>query len=295
MTAHRLPHLAQRFFNAPQMILPEKAEIIMAALADRFGIAQLFSGGMAVALARPMAFDEDYDQPTAPRRDVGYDVTRDGVAMVPVCGTLVHRLGCVRPYSGMTGYDGVRHNVLSALADPAIRGVLLDIDSPGGEVSGLFDLADTLFAARKIKPVWAVLNESAYSAGYAIASACARVTVPRTGGTGSIGAVVLHTEISKALDKDGITVTVIRSAARKMEGNRFEPLSDATRARIQAEVDAVADLFVDTVARNRNLAAGRIRDMEAGCFYGAAGVKAGLADAVMAPDAAYRALVAAIN
>jgi ClpP class serine protease len=289
MNAHRLPHLATRLFNVPIAILPEKAEIVMAALADRFGVARLFSSGGIVALGGTM--DMDGDAPG--RRDVGYEITRDGIAMVPVCGTLVHRLGCVRPYSGMTGYDGIRHNVLCALADSGVRGVMLDIDSPGGEVAGCFDLVDTIYAGRKIKPIWAVLNESAYSAAYAIASATQRITVPRTGGTGSIGAVCLHTDLSKALEANGITVTVIRYGARKFEGNPVEPLSDAARARIQADIDATGELFVATVARNRAIAAGFVRDQQAACFYGELGVKAGLA--VMAPDAAYRALVASLS
>jgi ClpP class serine protease len=293
MSTH-LPHLAQHLFNVPLAIHPGKAEVVMAALADRFGIARLFSGGNTFIFnGQASALDPDTDPP--PRRDVGYDVTRDGVAMISVCGTLVHRLGTMRPYSGMTGYDGIRHNLLSSVADPSVRAVMFDVNSPGGQVSGCFDLVDTIYAVRDIKPIWAVLNENAYSAAYAIASAAQRVTVPRTGGTGSIGAVCLHTDFSKALESSGITVTIIRSAARKMEENNMEPLSDMARAAIQADVDAAGELFVATVARNRGISAARVRDTQAACFQGALGVTAGLADEVMAPDAAYRALIATLN
>jgi ClpP class serine protease len=289
------PHLAQRLFNVPLAIKPEKAEIVMAALAERFGITHLFGPSGVVVFNGQRAFDQDDVGAAGRDRQCGYSVTRDGVAVIEVCGTLVHRLGSLRPYSGMTGYDGIRANMLHALANGSVRAILLDIDSPGGEVTGCFDLADAIYAARSVKPCWAILNESAYSAAYALASACARITVPRTGGTGSIGAVWLHSEMSRALDKDGITVTVIRSASRKFEGNNVEPLSDAARARAQAEVDRTAALFVATVARNRGLGATRIADTEAACFTGALGVQAGLADAVMAPDAAYRSLVASLQ
>lgn len=289
----QLPHLAQRLFNTPLAILPDKAEVVMAALADRFGVAHLFAGGADVLAARQSMLDMDGS--AGPRRDVGYDVTQDGVAVVPVSGTLVAKLGTVRPYSGMTGYDGIRHNVLSAAADSSVRGILLDIDSPGGEVSGCFDLADAIAAVRGIKPVWAVLSECAYSAAYAIASAASRITVPRTGGTGSIGVVWMHTDFSRALDKAGITVTLIRYGAKKFEGSPVEPLSDSARARVQAEIDATGELFVATVARNRSMSADKVRATEAACFRGELGVTAGLADAVMAPDAAYRALVSTLS
>lgn len=285
-----LPHLAAKLFNVPLALRPEKAEVVMAALADHFGVARLFSGGTTINLTHggARAFIDQAD--TQPGRNVGYDVCA-GVAVVPISGTLVQKLGSMRPYSGMTGYDTIRLNLLSALADAQVKAVMLDIDSPGGEVAGCFDLCDTIYAARQIKPVWAVLNESAFSAAYAIASSATRITVPRTGGTGSIGVICMHTELSRALDKAGIAVTMIRFGAHKAEANGVEPLSDAARAKIQAEVDAMGELFVATVARNRGLTQAKVRDTEAGCFTGQAGVDLGLADAVMPPDAAFRDLV----
>ena len=103
--------------------------------------------------------------------------------MIQVEGTLVQKLGTLRPYSGMTGYDGIRQNFLEALSDPAVEAIVLDIDSPGGEVAGCFDLVDTIYAARGEKPIWSVLSESAYSAGYAlqaprIGSLCRELAAP---------------------------------------------------------------------------------------------------------------------
>ena len=290
----RLPFFAQRLFNTPLAIHPDKAEIVMAALADRLGVARLFSRDRLIVFDGQKTWDDD-DDFARPARRAGYDVTRDGVAVIPVSGTLVQKLDSLRPYSGMTGYDGIRLNLLAALADGQVKAVMLDIDSPGGEVPGCFDLSDTIFAARNVKPIWAVLNEMAFSAAYALASAASRVTVPRTGGTGSIGVVYLHTDLSRALDQAGITVSVLRYGARKYEGNTVEPLSDAARTRIQADLNATGELFVATVARNRRLAADRVRDQEAACYRGQLGLGAGLADAVMAPDQAYRALLATLD
>lgn len=290
-----LPHLAQRLFNVPLAIHPAKAEMVVAALADRLGVAHLFRDGASVALAAPrleamgLAYGED-----APRAERAYDVTPDGVAIIPVTGTLVQKSGSLRPYCGMTGYDGIRVCLLDALNDDAIKAIVLDIDSPGGEVSGCFDLVDMIYQARGGKPIHAILAETAFSAAYAIASAADRITVPRTGGTGSVGVICLHTDFSRALDKGGIAVTMITYGARKADGQEYAPLSKEALARYQADIDTIGTLFVETVARNRGLKVATVRDTQATTFLGAAGVGIGFADDVMAPDAAFRSLLAAI-
>jgi signal peptide peptidase SppA len=285
----RFAHLAQRLFNTPIAIRPEKAEVIMAALAERLGVSRIMRMDGSEASTEPMMLEgEGYDYR---ERDQGYDMV-GGVAVIPVHGTLVQKTGTLRPYSGMTGYDGIRQSFLTACADPDVQAIALDVDSPGGEVAGCFDLVDTIYAARGDKPIWAILNEAAYSAAYAIASAADRITVPRTGGTGSIGALVMHVDLTEALSKDGIKVTLIRYGARKADGNSVEPLSKDALARIQGEIDTIGELFVATVSRNRNIAASKVRDTEAATFMGSQGVELGLADAVAAPDAAFRALLA---
>ena len=214
------PHLAQKLFNVPLAITPQKAEIVMAALADRFGLARLFhADGRVVALDD---WDDDIGEPAQAR---AYEVV-EGVAIIPVTGTLVQKLGTLRPYSGMTGYDGLRANLSMALADDAVRAVVLDIDSPGGEVAGCFDLADSIYKARGSKPIWSILTESAYSAAYALASACDRIVVPRTGGTGSVGVICMHVDMSKALGAAGVNVTLIHYGDRKADGADSKPLSD---------------------------------------------------------------------
>lgn len=286
------PHLATRLFNVPIAILPHKAEIVMAALADRFGIAQLFrADGSALSLAGDGArafLELEDDSEEAVYRP--YEVA-EGVARIPIEGTLVHKLGTLHPYSGMTGYDGIRALLDLALGDDEVRAIMLDIDSPGGEVSGCFDLVDSIYAARGHKPIWSVLTESAYSAAYALASATDRIIVPRTGGVGSVGVICMHVDMSQALAKAGIDVTLIQYGARKADGNEFNPLTKAALARFQKDVDAMGEIFVRTVARNRDLKTAVVRDTEAGTFMGAAGVDVGFADAVMAPDEAFLSLL----
>lgn len=291
MSPLNLPHLAQRLFNVPLAITPGKLEIVVAAMADRMGITQLFRADGSV-----FAFDGGWETDTDARqaRDTGYEVVA-GVAVIPVTGTLVAKLGSLRPYSGMTGYDGLRAVFSTALADPDVKAIAWDMDSPGGEVAGCFDLVDTMYRARGTKPMWSILSESAYSACYAMASATDRIVVPRTGGTGSVGVISACIDMSTALKQAGIKVELITFGARKADGNQFGPLSEAARARFQADVDMMGNLFVDTVARNRKLNRSKVLDTEASTFLGASGVEVGFADAVMAPDEAFRELCEHIN
>jgi ClpP class serine protease len=284
-----LPRLAQRVFNVPLALHPRKAEIVVAALADRLGVSKMFRVDGSVV---PMAIEDDeygFAEPGNNPR-AGYCMAGP-VAVIEVSGTLVQKLGSVHSYSGLTGYDGIRQNLFAAIEDPAVKA----IDSGGGEVAGAFDLCDAIYAARGIKPMWSILNESAYSAAYAIASATDHITVPRTGGTGSIGVICAHCDLSQALTAAGVKVTFITYGDQKADGHPEIPLSDEAHARFQADINTMGELFVETVARNRKLAAATVRDLQAATFMGEKGVALGLADEVAAPDAAFRALIKKIG
>lgn len=281
-----LPHLAQRLFNTPLALHPHKAEVVMAALTDRFGLTRIQSNTDWA--------DEEDDFFSRKGRDCGYDVI-EGVAVIPIQGTLVQKLGTLRPYSGMTGYDGIRASFLTAMNDDAVKGICFDIDSPGGEVAGCFDLVDEIYAARGAKPIWSILSENAYSAAYALASAADRIIVPRTGGVGSIGIIVMHVDWSQRIKSDGVQVTIITFGSRKAESNPYEALSEEAKKSIQSDVDEMGRLFVSTVSRNRGIAERTIRDTEAACFLAADGVQLGLADQVAPPDVAFRDLLTLVG
>ena len=269
-----LPHVAQRLFNTPLVLHPAKAEVIIAALADRMG----FTCSKSL-LTEESEFNRK-------GKDVGYEVV-ESIAIIPIQGTLVNKLGTLEPWSGMTGYDGIRINFLCALNDPEVKAVCLDIDSPGGDVAGCFDLVDTIYRARGTKPIHAILSENAYSAAYAIASAADRIIVPRTGGVGSIGVIYIHYDFSAQIEKAGIKPTIIKCGTRKAEGNSLEPLSDDVKSALQSDIDLVGNLFFNTVSRNRGISVSAIRDLEAACFIAERGVELGLADEVNSPDAAF--------
>ena len=256
-----LPHMAARLFGAPLMIHRPKLEVILAVLGPRIGLAQ------SAVPANPIT------SRTAP-------TGATGIAVLPIYGTLVRRTVGLEAESGMASYQELATMLDTAVADPNVAAILLDIDSAGGESGGVFDLADRVAAAAKRKPVWALANDMAFSAAYAIGSAASRFIVTRTGGVGSIGVIAMHADQSVKDAKDGVRYTTVFAGARKNDLNPHEPISDEAHAFLKNEVERVYGLFVETVARNRGVSADAVRATEASIYYGADAVAAGLADAV---------------
>lgn len=256
-----LPHMAARLFGAPLMIHRPKLEVILAVLGPRIGLPQSAVPANAI-----------------PNRSSPASAT--GIAVLPVYGTLVRRTVGLEAESGLASYQGLATMLDAAVADPNVAAILLDIDSAGGESGGVFDLADRVRAATKVKPVWALANDMAFSAAYAIGSAASRFIVTRTGGVGSIGVIAMHADQSVKDAKDGVRYTTVFAGARKNDLNPHEPISDEAHAFLKAEVGRVYDLFVDTVASHRNLSADAVRATEAGIYFGSDAVATGLADAV---------------
>lgn len=212
-------------------------------------------------------------------------VIRDGVLLVPVKGVLLNGF----PYQygdWATGYEYIWKCLDRGIEDSEVKGIAFVIDSPGGMVAGNFDLVDHIFEARGTKPMRSFAAESAYSAAYSIASAADRLIVARTGGVGSIGVVTSHVDISKAIAEYGYKITFIFAGKHKVDGNPYEALPDDVKARIQERIDELYGVFVDTVARNRNLDAAAVRATEALTFTATQAIENHLADAVGALDAA---------
>ena len=279
---HLLPHLAARVLGTPLLIHPQKLDVILSVLAARIGI----SSPPEPNAAFPAVTQEDSSN--AP-----YQIDR--IAVIPVTGSLVNRALGLEALSGLTSYSDIRRSLDAALADTNIDGIVLDIDSPGGEAGGAFDLADRIFSARKNKPVWAVANDQAFSAAYAIASSCERIFVTRTAGVGSIGVIALHVDQSQKDAQDGYRYTPVYAGQHKNDFNPHAPLSPDAQTALQSEVDRLQSLFVATVARNRGLSEDAVRTTEAGLFFGDNALTAHLADAVGTLDDAVLQLTDAIR
>ncbi len=226
-------------------------------------------------------------------RGAGFSVTDSGIAIVPVIGPMVGRGDWLTDLFGIGDYGSVGAGIADAFADPATRAVLMEIDSPGGEVGGLSDLADRIRSqkAETGKPLWAVASEAALSAAYAIASTADRLYVTRTDEAGSIGVVAIHVDEAAADAMAGPKYTLIHAGAKKVHGNAHEPLAPEAHADIQADVDALHEAFVALVARNRDLTPEAVRATQAAIYRGQRAMGAGLADRIGTMDQAFADLV----
>lgn len=256
-----LPHLAARLFGTPLMIHRPKLEVILAVLGPRIGLSQ--------------AESLEYMPPTRPS-----PVLAPGIAILPVHGSLVRRTGGLEAASGLASYQSLTELLDEAILDPGIAAILLDIDSPGGESGGVFDLAERIRVGAQKKPIWAVANDMACSAAYAIASGATRVFVTRTGCVGSIGVIAMHADQSVKDAQEGMHYTTVFAGKRKNDMNPHVPLSSEAHALLQTEVDRIYELFLEIVSRHRGLSLDAVRATEAGLFFGADAVSAGLADSV---------------
>ncbi|MEW5494438.1 S49 family peptidase [Enterobacter cloacae] len=276
-----LPHIASMAFNEPLMLEPAYARVFFCALAGQLGITRLTDTVSGITLdagqiAEPLAlFGEDDDMDTRPSRS--YQVA-NGIAVLPVSGTLVSKTRALQPYSGMTGYNGIIARLQQAISDPGVDGILLDMDTPGGMVSGAFDCADIIARMREIKPIWALANDMNCSAGQLIASSASRRLVTQTARTGSIGVMMAHSNYGAALKTNGVEVTLIYSGDHKVDGNPYEKLPEDVRADFQTRIDATRQMFAEKVSAYTGMSVQDVLNTEAAVFSGQESVDNGLAD-----------------
>lgn len=218
-------------------------------------------------------------------------VFASGKAIIPVHGLLLNRF----PYSWgfATGYNFIRAQVEAAMNDPDVDGIVYDVNTYGGLVTGCQETSDMMFASSARqggKRSLAVVDANCYSAGYYLASAADRITVTPSGGAGSIGVVLMHMDLSKMLDEIGVKVTFIYAGDHKVDGNAYEPLSEEVAADLKAEIDKMYDKFVGTVTRNRtSMSEQAVRDTQARCYQADDALAVGLIDAVQTPPDALEA------
>ena len=203
------------------------------------------------------------------------------VGVVSISGSLVNSTSWINQYLGYTGYPEIRAALIHAAKDPEVKAITLDIKSGGGAVSGVSDTSDLIrMIDKKVKPVYAYSDGMIASAAYWLGSSARSLSVGKVTEVGSIGVLLVHKEMSKYMEKEGITATVLRAGKYKAMGNPYEALSDSAREQIQGQLDQMYTMFVEHVADARGvtyavadqkMAQGRI-------FIGQAAVDVGLAD-----------------
>ena len=200
-----------------------------------------------------------FEEP-APDQESLYQVTPGGVAILGLDGIISQRMNLFGRISGGTSTELFGQMLQKALADPAVKAVLLNVNSPGGSYGGTTELADAVFAARLgSKPIAAIANTQMDSGAYWIGSAASRVFASPSSTLGSIGVYIVHQEFAKSDEKMGRRRTMVKAGRWKAMGNDIEPLDAETRVKLQERVDAIHDLFLEAVARNRGVSADRVR------------------------------------
>ncbi|WP_425401252.1 signal peptide peptidase SppA [Algiphilus sp.] len=207
-----------------------------------------------------------------------------GVAILSLRGVIAHRIESVQDISGPggTSMEGFSRRFREVMNDDEVSAVVIDVDSPGGAVSGVEEMGKEIREARGTKPIVAVANTLAASAAYHLASQADELVVTPSGEVGSIGVFAAHQNMAQALESMGIEVTLISAGKYKVEGNPYEALSDDAREYMQSRVDDFYEAFVNAVAAGRGVLADAVKsDFGQGRVVGAQdAVAAGMADSV---------------
>lgn len=281
MTHHLL---LTEFLVTPWALMPERLHAVAALLA-RWSQDIPANPDVLAAIGSDRAAREA-------RRQAATAVSSGGIAVLPLYGVITQRGNLVDDVSGSGSVSTQQFAAAlrQALADDAVSQILIDIDSPGGNVYGIAELADEIVGARAQKPIVAVANSLAASAAYWIGCSASQFYVTPSGEVGSIGVWQLHVDRSQALAAEGITPTLISAGKYKVEGNPYQPLDGDARDFLQTRVDDYYTSFTKAVARGRGVPVGQVREgMGQGRVLGAEAAREhGMVDGVASFDEVVR-------
>lgn len=246
---------------------------------------QLAMGAHAAIMAGTFSAAKDEDEETPYLLSV-----QDGIGVIAVKGPLVNRDSWINRYVGVTSYADIRRALVHASQDASIKGILLDVESGGGAVSGVADTGNLIKTIdKKVKPVWAYADGHMASAAYWLGASARQVFSSNTAIVGSIGVICTHQEYSKAMKTAGIGVTVMRAGEFKALANSHEPLTDVAVQQIQSQLNAAYSVFIEHVADARGTTVS-VADQRMGQgreFFGEQALAAGLVDGISAFDAVF--------
>lgn len=247
----------------------------------------MFEGAeeLAVIELASMSYRED---------DEGFYYNQEtGIAVIPILGVLMNRMSW--SYGFATGYDYIRSAFNAAMARSEVKGIVFDVNSPGGQAAGNFELAAEIAESRGRKPTMAIVNSMAASGGYSLATAADRIVAMPSAAVGSIGVVSTHVSFEKNLEKEGIEVTFIYAGKHKVDGNPYQSLPKSVKSSMLASVERIYDNFVSVVANNRGIDAQDVRDTEAAMYDSEEALARGLIDAIQTPSEAMASFISGLS
>lgn len=222
----------------------------------------------------------------APEQMDGY--SRHGnVAVVDISGPLTNSDSFWNDLFGIKSYNSIRNSLIEAASDPEVKQIVMNIDSPGGSPAGLPDVSSLIQKISAAIPVTAYTAGHMTSAAYWLGSAADKVYAGPTATVGSIGVITTHFDVTKNLEKEGVTPTVIRAGDKKALGGPYEELSKEAKAEIQGQLDHLHDVFIGQVADHRGMSAGDVKKnlADGATYIGEQAVSIGLADGITTLDA----------
>jgi signal peptide peptidase SppA len=263
--------LLSKIFNAPLAIEPAKLQVILHVLQPQL---DLDLSGLSLIEGEPPKQFLESQKSSLPQPAAG-----TGIAVVEIMGSLVHRARGMQAESGLQSYEAIGDDLKMLRQDSRIGGILLRMDSPGGEVAGVYELARIVRETAQIKPVWTLVDGMGLSAGYLIASQTNRILLTTNAAVGSVGVIMIHLDQSKADEQRGLKFTVLKRGAHKDDFNPHAPLSDSALQFADRMLDDQYDRFIEQAAQGRRLPEKKLRATEASIFYDEAAIGLGLADA----------------
>lgn len=268
--AHELPRVARLIADTPWAILPEKLEAICAFLELRIAGTQFSAEEMEARIERPARVAA---KPGA-------------VGVLPIFGTMSQRANMMSDISGGVSTEVLRSQFADLVNNSDIKAIVLNIDSPGGSVFGVEELAADVFAARGTKPIVAVANSLMASAAYWVGSQADEIVATPGAITGSIGVYAIHEDISQAAEAAGFKYTVVKAGKYKAEGIDVLPLDEEALGAMQARADSYYSLFTKAVARGRGVPESSVRTGygEGRALTAQASKEAGLVDRIATLD-----------
>ena len=257
-------------------------------LAAFTGILQRWSRGESAGAEAMTAIAADKEIVAARKQDAARTGQGNNIAVLPFYGVVTQRGNMMDDVSGPGAASTQKFSsaLRQAIADPSVGAILIDIDSPGGSVYGVEELANEIIASRAQKPIIGLANSLAASAAYWVGASCSELYCTPGGEVGSIGVWQAHEDWSKALDEAGIKTTLISAGKFKTEGNPYEPLGQDAQDFMQSRVDDYMAAFTKNVAKGRGVSVEVVRkDFGQGRVLGAqAAQSAGMIDGVMTFD-----------
>lgn len=273
--------LIAEFLSTPWALMPER----LAAFAS---ILHRWQAGGHASAEVMASIEADREVVAARKQEAARAGQGSNIAVLPFYGVVTQRGNMADDVSGpgSASTQKFTNALRQALQDPSVGSILIDIDSPGGSVYGVDELASEIISARSQKPIIGLANSLAASAAYWVGAACSELYVTPGGEVGSIGVWQAHEDWSKALDEAGVKTTLISAGKYKTEGNPYEPLGKDAQDFMQSRVDDYYAAFTKAVAKGRGISVEVVRkDFGQGRVYGAQqALSAGMVDGVMTFD-----------